>query len=80
VTVDKSLPRFGATLTVAGKEVARVPGPRGAPDRPVTATELAEKVSDLAGDRLDGVLSDLAAPAAAALDAARLRRTETPVS
>jgi 2-methylcitrate dehydratase PrpD len=80
VTVDKSLPRFGATLTVAGEEVARVPGPRGAPDRPVTATELAEKVSDLAGDRLDGVLLDLAAPAAVALDAARLRPTETPVS
>ncbi len=79
VTVDESLPEFGAVLTAAGRELARVPCPRGAPERPVTATELADKIGDLAGDRLHGVLDDLRAPAAAALSAAGLRRDELPV-
>jgi 2-methylcitrate dehydratase PrpD len=72
VAVDTSLPEFGAVLTVAGSELARVACPRGAPDRPVTAGELAGKITDLAGDRLDGVLDDLHAPAASALNAAGL--------
>jgi 2-methylcitrate dehydratase PrpD len=77
VTVDGSLPEFGAVLTVAGSEIARVPCPKGAPERPATEPELAAKVADLAGDRLHGLLSDVGAPAAAALNAAGLRRTET---
>ncbi len=72
VTVDESLPEFGAVLTVAGRELARVPCPRGTPERPVTAAELAGKIADLVGDRLDGVLDDLDAPAALALNAAGL--------
>jgi hypothetical protein len=60
-------------LSVAGNELARIPCPRGAPERPVTASELAAKVAELAGDRLRGVLDDLRAPAAAVLDAAGLR-------
>ena len=75
VTVDRSLPEFGAVLTIAGRELGCVPCPRGAPQRPVTAAELADKVTDLAGDRLQGVLDDLEAPAAAALNAAGLAVT-----
>jgi 2-methylcitrate dehydratase PrpD len=77
VTVDESLPRFGAVVGCAGRELARVPSPRGAPERPVGAAELAGKVADLAGDSLDGVLHALHAPAAAVLDAAGLRLSET---
>jgi 2-methylcitrate dehydratase PrpD len=80
VTIDNSLPEFGAVVTVAGRELARVPSPRGAPDRPVTASELAGKIADLAGDRLHGVLDDLRTPAAAALNAAGLRRSEITVA
>ena len=72
VTVDASLPEFGAVLTVRGEELACVNSPRGSPERPVGAPELADKVSQLAGERLDGVLADLGAPAAVALDATRL--------
>ena len=72
VIVEGSLPEFGAVLTVAGRELARVACPRGAPERPATAAELAEKVAELAGDRLGGVLDDLRAPADAALRAAGL--------
>ena len=73
VVVDESLPDFGAVLSADGRELARVGCPRGAPERPATATDLTAKLSDLAGDRLDGVLDDLGAPAARALDAAGLR-------
>jgi 2-methylcitrate dehydratase PrpD len=73
VAVDASLPEFGAVLTSGGgRELARVPCPRGAPDRPVAASELAGKVADLAGDRLDGVLDDPGAPAGAVQTAAGL--------
>jgi 2-methylcitrate dehydratase PrpD len=72
VGVDDSLPPFGAVLIVRGVELARVPCPRGAPDRPATASQLAEKVTELAGDRLAGVFADLDAPAALAIDAAQL--------
>ncbi|MGZ4166693.1 MAG: MmgE/PrpD family protein [Solirubrobacteraceae bacterium] len=72
VVVDESLPRFGAVLAVAGRELARVPCPQGAPERPAASGDLAAKVADLAGDRLDGILDDLAAPAAGAAEAAGL--------
>jgi 2-methylcitrate dehydratase PrpD len=62
VSVDESLPEFGAVLAVAGRELAQVPCPRGAPARPIDPSELVDKVSDLAGDRLDGVLDDLGPP------------------
>jgi 2-methylcitrate dehydratase PrpD len=73
VAVDESLPEWGAVLSADGLELARVGCPRGAPERPATAADLTAKLSDLAGDRLDGVLDDLGAPAARALDAAGLR-------
>ena len=73
VVVDESLPDWGAVLRAGGRELARIPCPRGAPERPAAPADLAAKLADLAGDRLDGVLDDLAAPAARVLDAARLR-------
>jgi 2-methylcitrate dehydratase PrpD len=73
VVVDDALPEWGAVLNVDGRELARVGSPKGSPERPASAADLAAKLSDLAGDRLDGVLDDLGAPAARALDAAGLR-------
>jgi 2-methylcitrate dehydratase PrpD len=77
VEVDRSLPEFGAVLTLGDAEIVRVPCPRGAPERPVEASDLAAKVSDLAGRRLDGILDDPGMPAATALDAAGLRSPAT---
>jgi 2-methylcitrate dehydratase PrpD len=73
VHLDASLRQFGAVITASGRELARVPCPRGAPERPVAASDLQDKVTDLAGDRLDHVLTDPEAPATGALDAAMLR-------
>jgi 2-methylcitrate dehydratase PrpD len=78
VDVDRSLPEFGAVLTARGTEIARVPCPRGAPSRPAEATDLAAKLADLAGTRLDGILDDPDGPAAAVLDAAGLRSGQLP--
>jgi len=50
-------------LRRAGADAVRLDGPRGAPGRPITEAELAEKVSDLAGDRLEGALGDPGTPA-----------------
>jgi 2-methylcitrate dehydratase PrpD len=80
VVLDDSLPEFGAVLRAGDHELARVPCPRGAPERPVGATELASKVADLAGGCLEGVLEDLSAPAATALVAANLVATTAPVA
>ena len=73
VVVDGSLPEFGAVISAGDRELARIQCPQGAPERPASPASLAAKLSDLAGDRLDGVLDDLEAPAARALDAAGLR-------
>jgi 2-methylcitrate dehydratase PrpD len=72
VEVDESLAGFGAVLVADGRELARVEAPRGAPERPVSAAELAAKVRDLVDDRLDGLLDDLERPAAEVLRAAGL--------
>ena len=77
VGIDESLPEFGAVITTDDRELARIPCPRGAPDRPVDASQLADKVTDLAGDRLNGVLDDARAPAAAVLTAAGLSEPTT---
>jgi 2-methylcitrate dehydratase PrpD len=74
VVVDESLPEWGAVLSADGRELARVRSPKGSPERPTSAADLAAKLSDLAGDRLAGVLDDLDATAGRALDAAGLRR------
>ena len=44
VVVDDSLPQFGAALAAGGVELARVPCPRGAPERPASPSQLAAKV------------------------------------
>ena len=72
VEVDESLPEFGAVLTESGGELARVEAPKGSPERPIDASELAQKVSDLAGGRLDGLLDELERPASDARTAAGL--------
>jgi 2-methylcitrate dehydratase PrpD len=74
VSLDDSLPQWGAVLNSAGGDAVRLDGPRGAPGRPITDAELAAKVSDLAGDRLDGVLNDPGTPAVQVLRAAGLIR------
>jgi 2-methylcitrate dehydratase PrpD len=68
VREDASLAEFAAVLAAGGRELARIPGPRGAPDHPATPEEIAAKVADLAGDRLSGLLDDLARPAAALME------------
>jgi 2-methylcitrate dehydratase PrpD len=73
VVVDESVPEWGAVLSAGGRELARIPCPRGAPERPASPADLAAKLADLAGDRLDGILDDLDVPAAGALDAPGLR-------
>ncbi|HEX3690388.1 MAG TPA: MmgE/PrpD family protein [Solirubrobacteraceae bacterium] len=73
VVLDESLPEFGAVLSAEGRELARVRCPQGAPERSAAPADLVAKLADLAGDRLDGVLDDLDALAARALDAAGLR-------
>jgi 2-methylcitrate dehydratase PrpD len=72
VQTDPGQPEFGAALAVGGRELARVAAPRGSPNRPVAPSELADKVADLAGERLNGVLDQPDRPAAAVLDAAGL--------
>jgi hypothetical protein len=49
-----------------------VDAPKGSPERPLDASELAQKVNDLAGDRLDGLLDDLERPAAEVVELAGL--------
>jgi 2-methylcitrate dehydratase PrpD len=66
VSVDRSLPEFGAVLAVADLEPVRVDCPRGAPGRPAEAGELQAKITELVSDHLEGVLDDPAAPAARA--------------
>ncbi len=72
VSLDDSLPQWGAVLQPAGGDAVRLDGPRGAPGRPITEAELAGKVSDLAGDRLDGIFEDPGRPAGQVLRAAGL--------
>jgi 2-methylcitrate dehydratase PrpD len=74
VSVDDSLAQWGTVLRPAAGDAIRLDGPRGAPGRPITAAELAGKVSDLAGDRLDGALGDPRTPARQVLQAAGLSR------
>ena len=56
-------------LALDGEVVARVEAARGSPERPMTADELGAKCRMLAGERLDGLLDDPAAPAQPLLDA-----------
>jgi len=62
VVTDDELGEAEAVLLVDGEEAARVPYAMGAPQNPMSDEELARKLHDLAGGRLDGALDDLAAP------------------
>ena len=73
VTIDSSLPPFGAVLSRAGDELSSLAAPTGAAERPVSPEALTRKLTDLAGHRLDGILDDPDLPAAAVLDAVALR-------
>jgi 2-methylcitrate dehydratase PrpD len=73
IEVDDTLPEFSAVLVTGGRRLALVEAPKGSPRRPATREELEHKLSDLAGERLDGVLVDDDAPAATLLHAAGLR-------
>jgi hypothetical protein len=70
---DAGLLESEAVVEVAGERVGHVRAALGSPARPMDATWLQDKVRDLAGDRLDGVLDDLGAPVAQVVDAASLR-------
>ncbi|HEV7363626.1 MAG TPA: MmgE/PrpD family protein [Solirubrobacteraceae bacterium] len=72
VETDPALAESEAVLRLDGAEAARVRTALGSPERPMDAAQLAAKVRNLAGDRLDGVLDDSARPAADALAAAKL--------
>jgi 2-methylcitrate dehydratase PrpD len=64
VRTDEALAESEAVLTAAGEEVARAFAALGSPARPMSDTQLAAKVRDLAGNRLDGALGDAERPAA----------------
>jgi hypothetical protein len=52
-----------AVIEAAGRELARIEAALGSPARPMDAARLHAKVTELASDRLDGVLDSTSAPA-----------------
>jgi 2-methylcitrate dehydratase PrpD len=72
VAVDPALGEMEARIESGGAALAHVETALGSPARPMEAAQLQDKTRELAGQRLDGVLADLAAPAQAVLDAAGL--------
>lgn len=72
VTTDPGLLESEARIATPDGFQGSVEAALGSPLRPMTSEQLDVKVSDLAGDALDGVLDDLDAPAKVLLAAARL--------
>jgi 2-methylcitrate dehydratase PrpD len=72
VTMDTALGEMEARIESGGRTLSRVETALGSPARPMEAARLEDKAHELAGERLDGVLADLTAPAQVALDAAGL--------
>jgi 2-methylcitrate dehydratase PrpD len=70
--VDPELADWGAALIEGGRSLTSVPCPRGAPGRPLSDDELADKVRSLAGERLLDAVADLDAPASYAWESAGL--------
>ncbi len=69
--MDPSLPQFGAVLHDGdGRELARVPCPLGAPERPVGPEALRAKVIELGGEELLTLCADPDVPAATVARAA----------
>jgi 2-methylcitrate dehydratase PrpD len=73
VEVDPALPQFGCVLMGAGLELAQVPYPTGAPERPLTPALLHRKLSELGAAHLAPLLDDLLTPASRVCEAARLQ-------
>jgi 2-methylcitrate dehydratase PrpD len=72
VSVDPALGELEARIELDRRTASQVISPLGSPARPMDATGLADKVRALAGERLEGVLDDLSAPASIAIAAAGL--------
>lgn len=70
--LDAGLSEMAARIEVDGKTVAHVEAALGSPRRPMDAPRLRAKLRELAGDRLEGALDDLAAPASNVVAAAGL--------
>jgi 2-methylcitrate dehydratase PrpD len=72
VRTDPTLGEMEVILEVPNLPPVAVEYALGSPARPMDDRRLCEKVRDLAGDRLDGVLDDRSAPAARVIAAAGL--------
>jgi 2-methylcitrate dehydratase PrpD len=68
VQTDDALAESEARLVVRGSEVARVEAALGSPSRPMTAAQVAEKATGLAGSRAARTLDDGDRPIAAVLE------------
>jgi 2-methylcitrate dehydratase PrpD len=77
VETDPTLGESEFRLLAGDRDLAHVTAARGSPEHPQTADDLAAKVRDLAGGRLDGALDDLARPAADVLSAVAGRGTRS---
>jgi 2-methylcitrate dehydratase PrpD len=64
VCTDPALAESEFALLAGDEELARVHAATGSPEHPLTPEQLARKVRDLAGTRLDGALDDPGASAA----------------
>jgi 2-methylcitrate dehydratase PrpD len=64
VETDPALGESEFRLLACHRELGHVLAARGSPQQPLSEDELAGKVRELAGARLDGVLDDLDRPAA----------------
>jgi 2-methylcitrate dehydratase PrpD len=73
IRTDPDLLESEALLEVAGERLGHVEAALGSPARSMDEAQLAAKVRDLAGGRLDGALEDGERPASAVLEAAALR-------
>lgn len=72
VRLDASLPESGAVVAIDGQDPATVEWAIGSPARPMSDEQLAAKLTQLAGNRLEGLLDDLRVDASEALSAAAL--------
>jgi len=72
VRPDASMLESEARLDAGGRTVARVEAALGSPARPMGPEQLSDKVSSLAGGRIDGALADPDRPAGDLLAAAGL--------
>jgi 2-methylcitrate dehydratase PrpD len=72
IAVDPALQEMEARIESGGETIARVETALGSPARPMDATQLQDKLRELAGRELDGVLDNSTVPARDVLAAAGL--------